>query len=111
MDKLAAKKAELSKIEEHIAELMAQFAEADNKKKDLEMQVKKCEIQLERAQNLIGGLSGEKTRWQEAASELDRSSATVLGDVLLSAGVVAYLGAFTGAYRSECLRRWLNVFQ
>lgn len=47
-----------------------------------------------------GGLGGEKARWSEAARQLQVSLDNAIGDVLLSAGVVAYLGAFTVNYRN-----------
>lgn len=31
------------------------------------------------------------------------------GDVLLSSGVVAYLGAFTVDFRQECTQEWLKL--
>lgn len=46
-----------------------------------------------------GGLGGEKTRWGEAAASLWDRYGNIMGDVLLSAGVVAYLGPFTVDYR------------
>lgn len=48
----------------------------------------------------IGGLGGEKARWSEAARQLQFSLDNAIGDVLLSSGVVAYLGAFTVSYRN-----------
>ena len=35
----------------------------------------------------------------------------ITGDVLLSAGVVAYLGAFTVDFRVECVRGWHKMCQ
>ena len=35
----------------------------------------------------------------------------VAGDVLISSGVIAYLGAFTSAFRSECSREWSKKCQ
>ena len=52
-----------------------------------------------RAEKLIGGLGGEKTRWSQAARDLSRQYDNLTGDVLVSAGIVAYLGAFTSAFR------------
>ena len=46
-----------------------------------------------------GGLGGEKTRWSEAANMLSGRYDNIMGDVLLSAGVVAYMGPFTVDYR------------
>lgn len=48
----------------------------------------------------LGGLGGEKARWSEAARQLQFSLINAIGDVLLSAGIVAYLGAFTVNYRN-----------
>ena len=53
-----------------------------------------------RAEKLIGGLGGEKTRWSEAAKNLSQQYDNLTGDVLVSSGIVAYLGAFTSAFRS-----------
>lgn len=48
-----------------------------------------------RAETLLGGLGGEKDRWSENAVVLNDSLVNVVGDVLLAAGCVAYLGCFT----------------
>jgi len=44
---------------------------------------------------LIGGLADEKGRWQESVEHLEKIMNNILGDVLISAGCVAYLGSFT----------------
>jgi dynein heavy chain len=58
-----------------------------------------CTKKLERAEALIGGLGGEKTRWTQAAKDLGVQYENLTGDVLISSGVVAYLGAFTAVFR------------
>ena len=63
-------------------------------------------IFLGRAEKLIGGLGGEKTRWSQAAKDLGIQYNNLTGDVLVSSGIVAYLGAFTSAFRSVSL--WLS---
>lgn len=68
-------------------------------KKELEDNIDLCSQKLDRAEKLIGGLGGEKTRWSQTARDLQKLLDNVVGDVLLSAGVVAYLGAFTVFYR------------
>lgn len=70
------------------------------KKKELEDNIDLCSKKLERAEKLIGGLGGEKDRWTEAAKTLGEQYTNVTGDVLLSSGVVAYLGAFTVDFRN-----------
>lgn len=44
---------------------------------------------------LINGLADEKVRWQDTVQNLDYMINNIAGDVLASAGFVAYLGAFT----------------
>ena len=62
-----------------------------------------CEQKLDRAEKLIGGLGGEKDRWTEAARVLGEKYDRITGDVLLSSGVVAYLGPFTVDFRNVSL--------
>lgn len=70
------------------------------KKRELEDNIAQCEKKLIRAEKLIGGLGGEKDRWTESAHALGEIYVKITGDVLLSSGVVAYLGAFTVSYRN-----------
>ncbi|KAJ1502997.1 Dynein heavy chain 7, axonemal, partial [Coelomomyces lativittatus] len=59
-----------------------------------------------RAEKLISGLGGEKQRWSEMAAQLSQIYLNLTGDVLLSSGVIAYLGAFTSRYRSFSITKW-----
>ncbi len=68
-----------------------------------------CGKKLVRAEKLIGGLGGEKDRWTQAAADLQRIYDNLLGDVLISAGVIAYLGPFTSAFRDECTSDWVKL--
>ena len=96
---LEIKRASLKEVQDKLAKLQAQFDENNNKKLQLERDVDLCSKKLSRAEKLIGGLGGEKDRWSKAATELGHQYNNLTGDVLISAGVVAYLGAFTSAYR------------
>jgi len=50
---------------------------------------------------LIGGLADEKVRWAESVAHFDSMLVNVVGDVMVSAGVVAYLGPFTVSQSSR----------
>ncbi|XP_065190205.1 dynein axonemal heavy chain 12-like [Sycon ciliatum] len=93
-------------VEDRLASLKAQFDQKTEEKNKLEFQVDMCAKKLERAKKLIGGLGGEKTRWSEAAVSLQARFDNLIGDILVSSGVIAYLGAFTSAYRAECVADW-----
>ena len=64
---------------------------------------------MERAVKLIENLGGEKGRWAELAVELKAFYTTLTGDVLVSAGMIAYLGAFTSAYRNDIADDWSKM--
>ena len=44
---------------------------------------------------MLEGLGGEKERWIDCLEEVETNLTTIVPDVLLSAAIVAYLGAFT----------------
>lgn len=89
-----------AQVEDRLAALNANLDEMQRKKLQLEVDVDMCEKKLERATTLIGGLGGEKLRWTQVAAQLADDDVRLTGDVLLSAGCIAYLGAFTAAFRS-----------
>ena len=74
----------------------------------LEEQVDLCEKKLDRAEKLIGGLGGEKDRWSSAAHDLAVTYDNLTGDVLIAAGSVAYLGAFTSLFRADQIADWVE---
>ncbi|XP_042293782.1 dynein axonemal heavy chain 3 [Sceloporus undulatus] len=109
MQKLNTKRAELKKVMDRLQALNDEFEEMNNRKKELENNIDICSQKLIRAEKLISGLGGEKERWTEAARLLGIRYTDLTGDVLLSSGTVAYLGAFTVDYRQECQEKWLAL--
>ncbi|OWK02778.1 hypothetical protein Celaphus_00010474, partial [Cervus elaphus hippelaphus] len=57
---------------------------------------------------LINGLSDERVRWQETVENLEHMLDSLFGDVLVAAGFVAYLGPFTGQYRTVLYDSWVK---
>ncbi|KAK3519072.1 hypothetical protein QTP70_016355, partial [Hemibagrus guttatus] len=106
---LDQKRAELKEVEDRLASLQKTFEEKTEEKAQLEYQVDLCARKLERAEKLIGGLGGEKTRWSKAADDLQNTYDNLTGDVLISAGVIAYLGAFTAGFRQDCTKDWTKL--
>ncbi|KAI9097032.1 dynein heavy chain and region D6 of dynein motor-domain-containing protein [Phlyctochytrium arcticum] len=105
---LAEKRAQLKAVLDRLQALNDNLQALSEKKERLEKEVKSCEEQLDRAQKLLGGLGGEKQRWTEVVKALDLTLFNLTGDVLLSAGVIAYLGAFVKLYRNSCIEDWLS---
>jgi dynein heavy chain, axonemal len=48
-----------------------------------------------------------QVRWTEAADKLAGKHRTLTGDMLISAAVISYLGAFTMALRDEVISKWV----
>uniref|UniRef100_A0A3Q0SWW6 Dynein axonemal heavy chain 3 n=1 Tax=Amphilophus citrinellus TaxID=61819 RepID=A0A3Q0SWW6_AMPCI len=109
MTLLNQKRAELKEVEDRLAVLQKTFEEKTEEKAQLEFQVDLCARKLERAEKLIGGLGGEKTRWSKAEDDLQNTYDNLTGDVLISAGVIAYLGVFTAGFRQECTKLWTKL--
>jgi len=55
---------------------------------------------------IIKGLGGEKINWGKKAKEFRESLKSITGDIILSSGIIAYLGAFMMGYRDQSLKAW-----
>nr|XP_033800562.1 dynein heavy chain 7, axonemal [Geotrypetes seraphini] len=106
MDGLRKKQAALKAVQDKLAKLEETLEANKQKKADLENQVDLCSKKLDRAEQLIGGLGGEKTRWSQTALELGKLYINLTGNILISSGIVAYLGAFTSSYRHMQTKEW-----
>ncbi|GMH32802.1 hypothetical protein BSKO_00636 [Bryopsis sp. KO-2023] len=108
MGELAEAQAKLKGVEDKIQSLEEQFEQAVAKKAALARQVEDCQVKLQRADKLIGGLGGEKIRWQETVKNLTFSMENVVGDVVVAAGSIAYSGPFTPLYRQALVQEWIE---
>ena len=109
MDKLNEKRAQLQQVTDKLQALNDEFAAMTKKKKDLEDNIELCSQKLDRAEKLIHGLGGERARWGEMAQLLAGRLVNITGDVILAAGVVAYLGAFDAIYRKAIIGDWQTL--
>lgn len=106
---LRVKQESLREVQNKLKALENKLAQAQKEKEDLENQVALCASQLERAQLLIGGLGGEKDRWNKSALNLGIQYDNLTGDILISSAVVAYLGAFTLSFRQDQCCSWVSL--
>ncbi|XP_076243987.1 dynein heavy chain at 62B [Calliopsis andreniformis] len=96
----------LAELTEKLAVLNERLQVTLARKIELETEVTNCRNKLIRAEKLISGLGGEKDRWITAATHLQKSYDTLPGDILISCGMIAYLGPFTTIFRAESLDKW-----
>ena len=88
--------------------LQADLATKKAKKAELENEVETCSRKLERAEQLIGGLGGERDKWATIVGNLGTRFIKLTGDVLLSSALVAYLGAFSSEEREKTVGGWME---
>lgn len=111
MAQLATAKATLKQVNDRLAQLEAAFNEAVEKKDQLEKKEASCKIQLSNADKLVGGLGGEEKRWKETVDLLKEAYDNILGDVIVSAATISYLGPFTADFRVNLVSSWQECLQ
>ncbi|KAK7495478.1 hypothetical protein BaRGS_00013176, partial [Batillaria attramentaria] len=109
MGKLKLTQAELREVTNKLQALSDNLEAKQTQKKSLEDNIELCKVKIERAEKLISGLGGEKDRWTQNVEELSEKYDNIIGDVLLSAAVVAYLGPFILDFRQDCLKEWYEM--
>jgi len=103
---LAIKQKELKTVVDKVDALTAELNEAERNKARLEAEYQDVSTKLERAKMLIESLGGEKGRWHDLGISLADVYTNLTGDVLVSSGIIAYLGAFTAAFRNQITEEW-----
>jgi dynein heavy chain len=57
---------------------------------------------------LVVGLADEAKRWSETVKVLQVDEVNLVGNMILAAGYVSYVGPFTAKYRNSLLKRWMK---
>jgi dynein heavy chain, axonemal len=109
MEQLATTKATLQQVNDRLAQLETSYNEAVEKLDMLQKKEITCRVQLANAEKLIGGLGGEEIRWRETVESLVQASENILGDVIIAAGTISYLGPFTANYRQNLVKQWQDA--
>ncbi len=107
MDQLAIKQKQLKDVNDKVDKLTRELNDAERNKAKLEAQYNDVLKKLDRATKLIDSLGSEKGRWKELGGILSQVYINLTGDILVSAGMIAYLGAFTSAFRSQISEEWV----
>lgn len=80
-----------------------QLHEAEEQLKKVTDMKRNYQLRLERADKLVKGLAGENQRWNQNVKTLEQQKLTIIGDSLLAAQFVSYIGPFTANFR---MRLW-----
>ena len=105
-DQLAKKQAQLAKAQDALAEVLAKvqalrdkYDESTASKEALQKESDELEIKLQRAEKLVTGLAGEKSRWESSITEYEQQLEYIPGDVVLASAFLSYAGPFPSEYR------------
>ncbi|XP_075968107.1 dynein axonemal heavy chain 2 [Anarhichas minor] len=115
MAQLAEKQAELAAAQDKLREvgekkdqLEKELGEKRIMQSSLKEKSDEMEIKLDRADKLVTGLAGERVRWEERVAGLEENMGYLVGDCLLAASFLSYMGPFLSNYRDELLAIWME---
>lgn len=108
---LDIKEGALREIKAELARLQSDYSKAQQQLDQLSRDKKKIELQLERAEKLVVGLADESKRWEEAITSLNEDQRNMLGNTVLAAGFLAYVGCFTQEYRQRLVKTWMKFLK
>jgi len=98
----------VDKINKQVDELKLKLEEAIRKKQGVERDAAEMKEKLETAEKLVSDLSNENERWTENVKNLKLNTKTIIGDALLSAEFVSYIGAFSVRLRKNLWQKtWI----
>ena len=113
--KLKAAEESLKEIQESLARTLKTKEEKENELNEakaliekLEKKKNQCNTRLKNATILNSNLGNEKEEWKRKKENLEQFSINIIGDILISSGIISYLGAFTKSYREEIILHWAN---
>jgi dynein heavy chain len=97
-----AAKARLAKVLEEMKNLVEELEATIAEETRLRTNKDDCERKVELAKALITGLSDERENWKIDLAQRRIDKENLVGDIMISSGVIAYLGIFLKDYRDEC---------
>jgi dynein heavy chain len=98
----------LQKVRDTIHQLQSNYRASQRKLEDLTKQKETIEIQLVRAEKLVVGLADEAARWKDTVKVLEVDLVNLVGNIILAAGYISYVGPFTQKYRDKLLKNWMK---
>jgi dynein heavy chain len=98
---LASVMAVVAEINARLGELQKVFLAATQDKAGVEAEAAECQGRLDLAERLVTGLASENERWGIEIDSMHARQVTQVGDVLLAASFVSYIGAFDASFRKH----------
>ena len=100
--------AELKEVQDYVAEIVAkvnalkaQLQEAEDKKAAVVAEADALQSNLNLAGRLVGGLADENVRWKKNVENFKKEKLLLVGDTLVAAAFVSYIGPFSSQFRVD----------
>lgn len=98
----------ISELEAKIVTYKEEYALLISETQAIKGEMERVQSKVDRSMKLLDSLSSEKGRWESGSRTFDAEMSTIVGDVLLSAGFLAYGGFFDQHYREVMWQEWSN---
>jgi len=99
----------LRAVEAQMKLLVDELEAAEAKKKQLQDEFENAERKLNRANQLISKLKDEEKNWEKSLIENQEFKTSLVGDIVISSGIIAYLGVFTTDFRQYAIDSWVEL--
>ena len=96
----------LEELETKIAKLKAEYAELIRETEQIKGELNTVGEKVERSESLLGNLRTEQERWSSQSQSFSKNLSTLVGDCVLAAGFLSYIGPFDQQQRSALLNDW-----
>ena len=100
---LAKEQSALAEVEARVAKLQQDYEAKLKQKDELADKAALTKLKLERAEQLVRGLAGERTRWDLTVKLYRKQIKLLVGDCLMAAGALSYCGPFISVYVAHSL--------
>jgi dynein heavy chain len=117
--RLESSKAALKKIQDRVGDLkskldvlLKQYNDAVEAANAIEAKAKKTRDKADLATRLVSGLGDENKRWGLTISDLKLQARLLVGDVLLGAAFISFIGPFSKAFREKIVHEnWMPAIE
>jgi dynein heavy chain len=111
-EQLAEVQGKVKDLQDRLDKLTADFDAADKAKNDAQEVSSKGKMKLELAQRLTTALGSEGSRWSTGIQTLAGKRDLIVGDSLMAAAFISYIGPFTKEFRVDLvMNEWLPFLQ
>ena len=101
----------IAELEASIDRYKSEYALLISETQAIKTEMERVQHKVDRSMTLLESLSSERTRWESGSRTFDVEMSTIVGDVLVSAGFLAYGGFFDQHYREMMWQDWCDHLQ